>query len=235
MRFWWQAIAIALLFVSLGAIARSVVGWAQNRVLLPQLPALDDAHRQIERWRADYNGHRPHSSLGNLTERVRLATSGETDLGGGASLIADCLQTGPRPLTGELTRAITLLVYRIVSVVMLVLLAVAGLDALGVFGEGEWPEPFYTLSVVFMFGAVLARIPGFFYAAFASIKLAHDWKAALPVWLFVAASVGDDRLPVAGCGGAGAPDCDRLAAGGQRPCRCLGRLDPALRKRDAVF
>lgn len=92
------------------------------------------------------------------------------------------------PPTGRL-RAVTLLVYRIVGVVMLVLLAVTGLDALGVFGEGEWPEPFYTLSVVFMFGAVFAWIPGFFYAVFASVRLAHDWKVALPAWLFVAASV----------------------------------------------
>lgn len=29
--------------------------------------SLDDARKQIERWRIDYNGHRPHSSLGNLT------------------------------------------------------------------------------------------------------------------------------------------------------------------------
>jgi hypothetical protein len=36
-----QAIAIALLFVSLGAIEGFVVGWAQNRVLRPKLPALD--------------------------------------------------------------------------------------------------------------------------------------------------------------------------------------------------
>lgn len=26
-----------------------------------------DAHEQIEHWRVDYNGQRPHSSLGNLT------------------------------------------------------------------------------------------------------------------------------------------------------------------------
>jgi putative transposase len=25
------------------------------------------AREQIERWRIDYNAHRPHSSLGNLT------------------------------------------------------------------------------------------------------------------------------------------------------------------------
>jgi transposase InsO family protein len=32
-----------------------------------QFLSLDDAREQIERWRIDYNAHRPHSSLGNLT------------------------------------------------------------------------------------------------------------------------------------------------------------------------
>lgn len=32
-----------------------------NRFLL-----LDDARRQIDHWRADYNGRRPHSTRGNL-------------------------------------------------------------------------------------------------------------------------------------------------------------------------
>jgi putative transposase len=32
-----------------------------------QFTSLDDAREQIERWRVDYNAHRPHSSLGNLT------------------------------------------------------------------------------------------------------------------------------------------------------------------------
>jgi len=32
-----------------------------------QFMSLDDAREQIERWRIDYNAHRPHSSLGNLT------------------------------------------------------------------------------------------------------------------------------------------------------------------------
>ena len=32
-----------------------------------QFMSLDDAREQIERWRVDYNAHRPHSSLGNLT------------------------------------------------------------------------------------------------------------------------------------------------------------------------
>jgi putative transposase len=34
-----------------------------------QFTSLDDASEQIERWRIDYNAHRPHSSLGNLTPR----------------------------------------------------------------------------------------------------------------------------------------------------------------------
>jgi putative transposase len=32
-----------------------------------QFMSIDDAREQIERWRLDYNAHRPHSSLGNLT------------------------------------------------------------------------------------------------------------------------------------------------------------------------
>lgn len=32
-----------------------------------QFVSLEDACRQIEAWRIDYNGHRPHSSLGHLT------------------------------------------------------------------------------------------------------------------------------------------------------------------------
>ena len=32
-----------------------------------QFVSLDDAVRKIESWRVDYNGTRPHSSLGNLT------------------------------------------------------------------------------------------------------------------------------------------------------------------------
>ena len=32
-----------------------------------QFTSLDDARVKIEDWRMDYNQHRPHSSLGNLT------------------------------------------------------------------------------------------------------------------------------------------------------------------------
>jgi putative transposase len=32
-----------------------------------QFLSLEDARKQIEGWRIDYNAHRPHSSLGNLT------------------------------------------------------------------------------------------------------------------------------------------------------------------------
>jgi putative transposase len=32
-----------------------------------QFMSLDDARAKIEAWRIDYNAHRPHSSLGNLT------------------------------------------------------------------------------------------------------------------------------------------------------------------------
>jgi putative transposase len=32
-----------------------------------QFLSIDDARAKIEAWRIDYNAHRPHSSLGNLT------------------------------------------------------------------------------------------------------------------------------------------------------------------------
>ena len=32
-----------------------------------QYLSLEDARMQLEHWRIDYNAHRPHSSLGNLT------------------------------------------------------------------------------------------------------------------------------------------------------------------------
>jgi putative transposase len=32
-----------------------------------QFTSIEDAKEKIEAWRQDYNGHRPHSSLGNLT------------------------------------------------------------------------------------------------------------------------------------------------------------------------
>jgi hypothetical protein len=30
-------------------------------------PSLADARKKVEAWRVDYNGYRPHSSIGNLT------------------------------------------------------------------------------------------------------------------------------------------------------------------------
>jgi putative transposase len=35
-----------------------------------QFVSLDDARQKFEAWRIDYNQHRPHSSLGNLTPSV---------------------------------------------------------------------------------------------------------------------------------------------------------------------
>ncbi len=32
-----------------------------------QFESIEDASEKIEAWRVDYNDHRPHSSLGNLT------------------------------------------------------------------------------------------------------------------------------------------------------------------------
>ena len=38
-----------------------------------QFTSLEDAREQIEHWRIDYNAHRPHSSLGNLTPNEFVA------------------------------------------------------------------------------------------------------------------------------------------------------------------
>ena len=40
-----------------------------------QFLSLEDAREQIEHWRIDYNAHRPHSSLGNLTPDEFVASS----------------------------------------------------------------------------------------------------------------------------------------------------------------
>lgn len=89
----------------------------------------------------------------------------------------------------ETLRATVLRVYRLASVPVLAALVLWGLDALGVFGQGEWPEPFYTLAVLLTFAVGFAWIPCFFVAVIASVRLVRDWKVALPVWLFVAGSV----------------------------------------------
>ena len=44
-----------------------------------QLLSIDDARSKIEAWRVDYNLHRPHSSLGQLTPREYLRRSGIED------------------------------------------------------------------------------------------------------------------------------------------------------------
>ena len=43
-----------------------------------QFISLDDAVGKIESWRVDYNGTRPHSSLGNLTPSAFYTESSET-------------------------------------------------------------------------------------------------------------------------------------------------------------
>jgi putative transposase len=40
-----------------------------------QFLSIDDARSKIEAWRVDYNVHRPHSSLGQLTPREYLNRS----------------------------------------------------------------------------------------------------------------------------------------------------------------
>ena len=64
-----------------------------------QFTSLDDAREQIERWRLDYNAHRPHSSLGNLTpSEYATLRQDRRNFGSGEIPIADCLLTGPRTL-----------------------------------------------------------------------------------------------------------------------------------------
>ena len=44
-----------------------------------QFLSIEDARSRIEAWRVDYNLHRPHSSLGQLTPREYLRRSGIED------------------------------------------------------------------------------------------------------------------------------------------------------------
>jgi len=44
-----------------------------------QFLSIEDARSKIEAWRVDYNLHRPHSSLGQLTPREYLRRSGIED------------------------------------------------------------------------------------------------------------------------------------------------------------
>ena len=44
-----------------------------------QFLSIEDARSKIEAWRVDYNLHRPHSSLGQLTPREYLKRSGTED------------------------------------------------------------------------------------------------------------------------------------------------------------
>jgi len=53
------------------------------RLLLLQPPvfiSLYDARQKIEAWRIDYNEHRPHGSLGNLTPREFTEQAAKTGL-----------------------------------------------------------------------------------------------------------------------------------------------------------
>jgi putative transposase len=42
--------------------------------------SLHDARQKIEAWRIDYNEHRPHSSLGNLTPKEFIEQEAQTGL-----------------------------------------------------------------------------------------------------------------------------------------------------------
>lgn len=44
-----------------------------------QFLSIDDARSKIEAWRVDYNLHRPHSSLGQLSPREYLKRTGHED------------------------------------------------------------------------------------------------------------------------------------------------------------
>ena len=53
------------------------------------------------------------------------------------------------------------------------------------FGEGEMPFPFVMIGFAFAF----AMIPAFFVSLVGGVVLRHDWKTALPLWLYVAAAL----------------------------------------------
>ncbi len=47
--------------------------------------SLHDARQKIEAWRLDYNEHRPHSALGDLTPREFVERAAKTGLQEGAN------------------------------------------------------------------------------------------------------------------------------------------------------
>lgn len=63
---------------------------------------LDDARRKISRWRRQYNEHRPHGSLGNLTPREFAARSGSLQSSEAHQEQERSPQTPSAPLTGGL-------------------------------------------------------------------------------------------------------------------------------------
>ena len=78
--------------------------------------------------------------------------------------------------------------YRIISVGAGLLLLLAGLDSLGLFGESTQREPFYTIVVVLTFGTAFAGIGLAIVALLGSFMLAGNWRLALPAWLYAAAA-----------------------------------------------
>jgi putative transposase len=52
--------------------------------------SLHDARQKIEAWRIDYNEHRPHSSLGNLTPREFTEQAAKTGLQEGPNFQVLC-------------------------------------------------------------------------------------------------------------------------------------------------
>jgi putative transposase len=59
---------------------------------------LDDAQEKLEQWRIDYNEHRPHSSLGNLTPRAFARRRGATAPAPDSAMPRPALAPSPQPL-----------------------------------------------------------------------------------------------------------------------------------------
>lgn len=72
---WAYAHGVKLDFIRPGkpvenAVMESFNGWFRDECLNANVfISLHDARQKIEAWRIDYNEHRPHGSLGNLTPR----------------------------------------------------------------------------------------------------------------------------------------------------------------------
>ncbi len=88
---WAYAHGVKLDFIRPGkpvenAVIESFNGRFRDECLNAQVfVSLHDARQKIEAWRIDYNEHRPHGSLGNLTPREFAEQAAQTGLQEGAN------------------------------------------------------------------------------------------------------------------------------------------------------